>query len=174
MNTLPRLLFLAAGLAFSLATAWSQTTIFTATLTGGQEVPANGSSGTGSGTLEINNTSRAWTLSGTFSGLSGTANNAHIHGPAAVGVGAGVVVGISFTSGTSGTISGTGTFTSGQASDLFAGLYYINIHSTVESGGEIRGQLTAIPEPSSYAMIVGLLGLGIAFQRQRKVLKAQN
>ena len=49
------------------------------------------------------------------------------------------------------------------------GLAYINIHSTLNPGGEIRGQVLAraVPEPST----LGLLGaglLGLAFARRKK------
>ena len=164
----------AAALALLAAPLSGQTTIFTATLSGSQEVPSNPSPGTGSGTLTLNNTTFAWTLTGTFSGLTGTTTDAHIHGPAAPGVDAPPVVGISFTSGaTSGSFSGSGTFTSSQANDLLAGLYYINIHSTTYLGGEIRGQLTAVPEPATYACAVGIVALLAAAARRRSRERAR-
>ena len=149
-----------AALCLLGSPAPAQITTFTASLTGAQEVPSTGSPGTGSGTLQFNTSTLAWSLTGTFTGLQGTANNAHIHGPAIVGQSAGVVVGISFTSGaTSGTFSGSGTFSSAQANDLTQGLYYINLHSTSFGGGEIRGQLTAVPEPATFALGAGVAGL---------------
>jgi hypothetical protein len=39
------------------------------------------------------------------------------------------------------------------------GRAYFNIHSTSFTGGEIRGFLSEVPEPSTYAML--LLGLGL-------------
>jgi hypothetical protein len=44
-----------------------------------------------------------------------------------------------------------------QIADLENGLWYINIHSTTFGGGEIRGQILPVPEPSTLA----LLGLGV-------------
>jgi hypothetical protein len=166
-----RLLWVACVLVLVSHQARAQTVIFTASLDGAQEVPSNGSGGTGSGTLNFNSTTRDWTLSGTFTGLTGTTNNAHIHGPAAPGVSAGVVTGITYTTGaTSGTFSGAGTFSVSQANDLLAGLYYINIHTSAFGGGEIRGQLTAVPEPSTYALGAGgvvLAAAGLLRARRR-------
>lgn len=167
-NPLRALLILALA-AFASAHGFGQTTIFNASLTGGQEVPSNGSPGTGSGTLTLTNATRAWTLSGTFSGLQGTTNGAHIHGPAAAGATADVIVGINFTSGaTSGTFDGSGTFSESQANDLIAGLYYINLHTTSFGGGEIRGQLIAVPEPATYALAIGAVGLLAAAVARRR------
>jgi uncharacterized protein (UPF0276 family) len=42
--------------------------------------------------------------------------------------------------------------------DLQNSLYYVNIHSGNFPGGEIRGQLLLVPEPSP----VALVGLGLA------------
>jgi hypothetical protein len=36
----------------------------------------------------------------------------------------------------------TGPATAAQAADLMAGKYYVNIHTTANPGGEIRGQVT--------------------------------
>ena len=65
--------------------------IFTATLTGAQQVPPVASSGTGTGTVLLNAAENQITVNLTFSGLTSNANAAHIHGPAAAGANAGVL-----------------------------------------------------------------------------------
>ena len=105
----------------------------------------------------------SWT--GSFSGLTGTTTDAHFHGPAAVGVGpAAITVATNAGSGdifplgvTSGAFSGSATITAAQETQLLAGLWYHNIHSTFAAGGEIRGQVL-VPEPAT----LGLLALGFA------------
>ena len=51
-----------------------------------------------------------------------------------------------------------------QLPNIFAGRSYINFHTVQFPGGEIRGQLTAVPEPSSIALAgigaIGLIGYG--------------
>ena len=77
----------------------------------------------------------------TYSGLAAPATAAHIHGPADPTVSAGVIVPLATPSGTSGTISGTATLTPTEVAYLLSGLTYVNIHTTTNGGGEIRGQL---------------------------------
>lgn len=169
MKTHRRLVVSIVFLGLIVAPVSAQTVLFTASLDGAQEVPPTGSPGTGSGTLQFNTTTRDWTLSGTFTGLQGTTNGAHIHGPATAGFDAGVVTGINFTSGaTSGTFSGSGTFSVSEANDLMAGLYYINLHTSSFGGGEIRGQLIAVPEPSTYALAAGAAALAAAGCMRRR------
>src|SRR5262245_4074243 len=81
---------------------------FTVNIDRAQEVPVPGASaGTGTGTLTLNANGTV-TYNITFMNLSSGINNAHIHGPAAVGTPAGVIVPLSFTAGQlSGTLSGT-------------------------------------------------------------------
>ena len=106
---------------------------------------------------------------------------AHIHAPAPPGVNASVVFGffgtpfnetspndvvvIPFATGVGGTIrgrwnqpEGNGTTLTAQLSNLLAGNSYINFHTTRFPGGEIRGQIALIPEPST----LSLLGIGVA------------
>jgi CHRD domain/PEP-CTERM motif len=48
---------------------------------------------------------------------------------------------------------------------VLAGETYINIHTQQFPGGEIRGFLGAVPEPSTWAMmLLGFAGLGFAFR----------
>jgi len=55
---------------------------------------------------------------------------------------------------------------------LEAGEAYFNIHTDVFPGGEIRGnlQVAAVPEPSTWAMmILGFVGVGfMAYRRKSK------
>jgi hypothetical protein len=57
--------------------------------------------------------------------------------------------------------------TQAQVNDLMAGLWYVNVHSTVFPAGEIRGQLLPVPEPSTYAL-GGALLLGVIVYHQRR------
>lgn len=77
----------------------------------------------------------------TYSGLSAPATASHIHGPADPTTSAGVLIPLSTPSGTSGTISGTATLTPTEMAYLASGLLYINLHTTNNPGGEIRGQI---------------------------------
>lgn len=126
-----------------------------------------GSTATGSASLTFDDVSSLLSWSGSFTGLLGDYTNSHFHGPAAPGTNAGVALGFAVTldSGSrSGTFSGSATLSSSQASDVLAGLWYINIHSGFTPAGEIRGQV--VPEPTTAVLIgLGMLGLGLGRSR---------
>lgn len=111
---------------------------FAALLVGANEVPANLSTATGSATALFNNDTKILTLTANFTGMTPTA--AHIHN-AAAGTNGPIVFGLGAAP-FSTPISFTSTaLTSTQEADLKANNYYVNIHSAVFPGGEIRGQL---------------------------------
>lgn len=133
-----------AGTALLALTSRSQaaTTTFKADLKGSSEVPPNTTAGTGSATVTLDSATDkvTWTL--TFSGLTGAATAAHIHGPAPAGKNAGVLIWLSEKGKPAASpLSGSGTLTAAQAADLMSGQCYINIHTAAHPGGEIRGQL---------------------------------
>jgi hypothetical protein len=134
----------AAGSMLLAVTSRSQaaTTQFKATLKGSDEVPPNQTAGTGSITATFDSATKQLTWNGTFSGLTGAATAAHFHGPAEAGKNAGVAVWISQKgSPFSSPFQGSATLTDAQAGDLMAGLWYVNVHTAANPGGELRGQL---------------------------------
>jgi len=111
-----------------------------------QEVPAVTTPSTATGIINVSYSKLSKTLSYklTFSGLTGNATAAHIHGTGEVGVAAPILQTFgSFPAAKSGTYSGTLFFDGKKINetDLLAGKYYINIHTAANAGGEIRGQL---------------------------------
>lgn len=97
---------------------------------------AIGATGTARVSIDTDTNLLKWTAS--WSGLTGTATEAHFHGPALPGFGAGIQVPIDHSSNPT---SGSMTITNAQKVDLLADLWYLNIHTAACLGGEIRGQL---------------------------------
>jgi hypothetical protein len=118
------------------ASAQAETMTFKTVLNGAAEVPAVTSDGKGSATVTLDTTTKIATWKVEYSGLSGLATAAHIHGPASPGTNAGVAVPLII--GPS-PLEGSATLTDAQIADLIAGKDYINIHTAAHPGGEIRG-----------------------------------
>jgi hypothetical protein len=116
---------------------------FKADLSGASEVPPVTSAGKGTATASLDTATKTLNWTVTYSGLSGPATAGHIHGPAAPGANAGVLV--PFTGGLVNPIKGSATLTDAQISDLEAGRTYVNLHTADNKGGEIRGQLVRAP-----------------------------
>jgi len=101
-----------------------------------------GATGSGSGIVTYNSVTKVLSWNITFSGTQGTVNLAHFHGPAAPGTPAGVQVLIPGPY-VSPLIGSSAPLTATQESQLLAGLWYINIHTTHSPAGEIRGQVVS-------------------------------
>jgi hypothetical protein len=158
----------------------SAATIWSAQLAGSNEVPPSLGS-TASGSILVSLSGNNLTVNETFSGLVAPANAAHIHCCAPVGTNVGVAILFpGFPSATSGTYNqtfdltlmstyqsafitafGGGTVAGAEAAILAAldaGTAYANIHNATFPGGEIRGQIGPVPEPSSaWLLILGLV-----------------
>ena len=109
-----------------------------ATLNAAQEVPTNGSTATGTGTLVINPLTRVASGSITLTGM--TAAAAHIH-LGATGVNGAIIIPLTSTGLGMFSVPANTTFTADQFKAYTQGNLYYNAHSTVFPGGEIRGQI---------------------------------
>jgi hypothetical protein len=113
-------------------------------LSSSQEVPANNSKGTGTADVSYNKGTKMLTYTINYSGLTGDATMAHIHGTAPKGSNAGVKKDLTPML----KKSASGSFVdSVQVGDqikedsLLSGMYYFNIHTKKNPGGEIRAQI---------------------------------
>lgn len=161
------ILALAALTALSLGTAQAQW-IFQANLTGLGETPPNASTATGFCTLTLNAAETQITVDLSWAGLTTPATASHIHGPGGAGTNAAVIFPfLGVPAATAGSIpEQTFAINSTQVAWLFDGYLYANVHDSTFPGGEIRGQLMLVPEPTS----ISLLGLatGLAAWRLRR------
>ena len=161
---------------------------YDAVLNGPSESPPNASPGTGFAEVDVDTTANTMRVQVSFSGLLGTTTASHIHSATAVpftgttGVATTTPTFTGFPLGvTSGTydhtfdmtlassynpafVTAEGGTVSGAEAALLTGIEggetYLNIHTTNFPGGEVRGFLAQVPEPSSIFMLSsGLLGL---------------
>ena len=164
-------------LAFALPQlSRAQLILFEARLSGSQEVPARVTSATGFATASLDLATNFFVFNDTWSGLSAPSTGKHIHSPAPAGANAGVIIPFTAADGfilgtTFGSVSYSTFLTPARASELLNGLFYVNVHTTAFPGGEIRGQLHAVPEPSTYAL-VGVALLGCVVWRRSRVSSA--
>lgn len=137
---------LGAGLLV-LAGCGGKSYVATTQLSGNNEVPAVTTTANGVATATLEGDKL--TVTGTFSGLqsnlqeaSGTGSAAHVH-QAAQGTNGPVVFSLSITTSDqrNGSYTGTKDLTDEQQEAFKDGLFYVNVHSVNNPGGEIRGQL---------------------------------
>ena len=158
---------LAAALVVGLAAPVAQASLVLIgpfAIDGGQEVPPNTAIGTGVGRVTLDTVTLNFSWKVSYQNLTGDLAVAHFHGPALPGQNAGVQVPISGLAPSSGFLAGSAIISPAQAADLQAGLWYVNLHTTLHPGGEIRGQV--IPAPMGVALL-GVAGL-MGTRRRRK------
>jgi hypothetical protein len=171
-------LFLGAVVLFA-STAFASQIMYVADLSGALEEPPTGSPATGFAEVTVDTVANSLSVSVSFSGLLGTSTASHIHCcTTAPDTGnAGVATQLPYFPGfpigvTSGTYSGTFDLTLASSYNpafvtaegsvaaaetalldgLATGESYLNVHSTVDPGGEIRGYLQEVPEPTTFPM----------------------
>lgn len=192
-----RLLFLSFSIVLSLALApvTAAPIVFHANLDGPSESPPNASPGTGFTFVTIDPVAHTMRIEAVFSGLLGLTTAAHIHivtppnptggvattVPTFPGFPLGVTGGSydeTFNTLAAGTynpaflsnatnMGSTANAENSLFSGIMAGNAYLNIHSTVFGGGEIRGFLAETPEPSTFAL-AGTVLMGLLAIRRRK------
>lgn len=117
---------------------------FMTVINGAQETPANTSGALGNGilTYDTKTDTLCYYLSyiGTLAG--GAEILAHIHGPAAPGVPAGIILALPL--GTTKQACVVNPPPPFNKKELYKNLYYVNIHSVAFPAGEIRGQIFRI------------------------------
>ncbi len=179
--------------------AQAATFVFRTTLSGANEVPFVPTPGTGTARVTFDDVAYTMRVETNFSDLLGTTIVSHIHCCTPAGGNAGVASMLptfpAFPSGvTSGSYDQTFDMTwinsyspsfltsqGGTALSAFAGLLanakagntYFNIHTTSYAGGEIRGQLSLVPEPETWALMIGGFGMaGVALRRRSRPQRA--
>ncbi len=180
-------------LVLSAAFSFAGIITYDASLNGGNENPATGSPGIGFAIVTIDDILQTMEVNVTFSGLLAGNTAAHIHCCVAQGGNAGVAtITPTFTGFPSGTTSGmydhvfdltdAGTYNpafvtlqgslANAESVLLAGLAanqtYLNIHTSLNTSGEIRGFLIATPEPGTW--LLSIAGLAVLLVAKRKLV----
>jgi CHRD domain len=110
-----------------------------------QEVPPNNSSASGTADVTYNKDTKMLTYTLNWSGLTGKATMAHIHGTAPRGTNAGVKHDLTnvLKKETSGSFTDSVKIDASDIKEdsLLSGFYYFNIHTPANPGGEIRAQI---------------------------------
>ena len=190
-----RTLLGATALALVAGTAPAATLSYTAVLTGAQENPPVATSATGTATFTVDSVTRALGLSLDVTGISlaqlldrlvaAPGGPVHLHN-APRGSNGPIVIPFAFDTATyADTATGFALNVSGYSfsdavalsnsaetfdafvAGLNAGSYYVNVHTDLAPGGEVRGQLAPVPLPAGALLVLTALGaLGLARRRK--------
>lgn len=158
----------AVAVAAACAAAQAEVHVFTAHISGDNEVPPTGSPAVGflSGVYDdvANTFEFSWLITPNLIGTP-SSPGAHIH-RAPIGENGGIVFPFSEPDG-SWELFGSATWTDLTAQnveDLFAGNLYANFHTTAFPSGEVRGQILALPAPGA----LGLAGAALVLCVRRR------
>lgn len=192
-------LVLAAAAVFAPA-ALAETTTYRSTMSGPSEVPPNASPGYGVAEIIIDDVAHTMTMMIPFNDLLGGTTAAHIHccvaspldndgvaapateTPTLAGFPLGVRNGVynvtmnllDPTTYSTAFLTANGGSAAAAEAAFLAGvsgnMSYLNVHTNLYPGGEIRGYLVnVIPEPSQWMMLsLGLVATGFAVRRMRR------
>ncbi|MCC6509353.1 MAG: CHRD domain-containing protein [Pirellulaceae bacterium] len=181
---------------FAATPAQAALLLYHAAMNGPSEAPPNASPGIGTVYLDFDDVANTMRIRTTFSGLTGNTTAAHIHANVTAtpftgtsGVATTTPTFVGFPQGvTSGSSDNTydmtiassynaafvtangGTIASARAALLTAiatGRAYYNVHTQTFTGGEIRGFLVVVPEPSSMALL-GTFAAGAGWRAWRR------
>jgi Cu/Zn superoxide dismutase len=156
LHLLAATVLLAAPLAASAADHLRPHMLLAARLTGAQETPAVTTSAQGVGGFTLNVTRDTLFVQAAFSGLSGPITGVHFH-EGAVGVAGPVIINLlPMLRGNrlSGYVTGV-NLGPARVARFLRGLYYINVHTAVNPGGEIRGQVRVEADEAWVASMSG-------------------
>ena len=118
-----------------------------ASLDGAQEVPAVTTTATGTGVFELDPVANTISFNITYADLSSAETQAHFHGYAPAGQNANIVFNLPMGSHK----TGTWTYPQTDEASILNGLLYVNVHSSNNTNGEIRGQIEVkANNPGSY------------------------
>jgi Cu/Zn superoxide dismutase len=154
---------------------------YQASLVGAQVVPPNGSLATGFGTITVDSATHFLAFQISWSNLAANPIGLHVHCCAPVGANNILAINFpGFPAATSGVYAQTadltvaalynpaflmahgGTAAQAEAdllASLAAGNVYLDVNNPMFPGGEIRGQLTTVPEPSTMLLLAAGLAV---------------
>lgn len=193
MNITPTLVAAAAAAALA-APIHAHESVYYAPLLGSSEVPVANTTGSGWGRVTIDFDLVTMRVEASFADLLGNTTASHIHCCVAPGANVGVASQLpSFTGFPLGVTAGSydhvfdmtlassynaafinnnggtvGSAFNALVAGLDAGHAYLNLHTSAFGGGEIRGLLTPVPEPGTYGLMLGGLGLVGWLARRRQ------